>query len=127
MSLNRPGNDRSPKEKGRGCPCGKGHPHLAVAFFDLQAGVMLAIWPRKSLSYDSGLPLSGPSPTEFTLGHNVSSRAEVDAVMEQAKKAGAVIVKPPQDTFWSGYAGYFQDPDQHLWEVVWNPQLPVED
>jgi len=101
--------------------------HGAVAFFDLQAGLKLAIWPRKSLSHDSGLPLSKPSPTEFTLGHNVSSRTEVNEVMEQAKNAGAVIVKPACDTFWGGYAGYFQDPDQHLWEVVWNPQLPVED
>ena len=99
--------------------------HGAVAFFDLQAGLMLAIWPRKSISWDSGLPLGAPSPTEFTLGHNVSSRAEVDAVMEQAKNAGAVIVKSAQETFWGGYSGYFQDPDMHLWEVVWNPQLEV--
>ena len=65
----------------------------AVAFFDLQAGVKLAIWPRRSIARDSGLPLAGPSPTEFTLGHNVSSRAEVDSVMKQAKEAGARIVK----------------------------------
>jgi uncharacterized glyoxalase superfamily protein PhnB len=57
----------------------------------------------------------------------VSSKAEVDAVMAQAKQAGAVIVKPAQDTFWGGYAGYFQDPDRHLWEVVWNPQWAIED
>jgi catechol 2,3-dioxygenase-like lactoylglutathione lyase family enzyme len=94
----------------------------AVAFFDLQGGVKLAIWPRSSISRDTGLPLTGASPLEFTLGHNVSSKGEVDLVMEQAKRAGAVIVKPAQDTFWGGYAGYFQDPDQHLWEVVWNPQ-----
>ena len=99
----------------------------AVAFFDLQAGLKLAIWPRKSISHDSGLPLSSASPTEFTLGHNVSSRSEVDAVMEQAQNAGAVIVKPARDTFWGGYAGYFQDPDQHLWEVVWNPQWVIRD
>lgn len=98
--------------------------HGAVAFFDLQAGLKLAIWPRNSLAHDSGLSLGQPSATEFSLGHNVSSRGEVDAVMEQAKRAGAVIVKPAQDTFWGGYAGYFQDPDQHLWEVVWNPQWP---
>ena len=67
-------------------------------------------------------PLGASSPTEFTLGHNVSSKSEVDAVMRQARNAGAVIVKPAQDTFWGGYAGYFQDPDGHLWEVVWNPQ-----
>ena len=97
--------------------------HGAVAFFDLQAGLKLAIWPRKSISHDSGIPLGNPNPTEFTLGHNVSSRAEVDAIMAQAKNAGAVIVKPAQETFWGGYAGYFQDPDEHLWEIVWNPQL----
>lgn len=102
---------------------GKEIEYGAVAFFDLQAGLKLAIWPRNSISHDAGLPLSGSSPTEFTLGHNVASKAEVDAVMEQAKNGGAVIVKPAQETFWGGYAGYFQDPDNHLWEVVWNPQL----
>ena len=97
--------------------------HGAVAFFNLQNGIQLAIWPRKSLAHDSGLPLGSPNPTEFSLGHNVSSRAEVDAVMEQARAAGAVVVKPASDTFWGGYAGYFQDLDGHLWEVAWNPQL----
>ena len=97
----------------------------AVAFFDLQAGLKLGIWPRKSISLDTGLPLGSPSATELSIGHNVSSKAEVDAVMEQAKRAGAVIVKPAQDTFWGGYAGYFQDPDGHLWEVVWNPQWDI--
>jgi len=58
-----------------------------------------------------------------TLGHNVFTKSEVDAVLHQAQHAGATIVKPAADTFWGGYAGYFHDPDQHLWEVVWNPQL----
>lgn len=101
--------------------------HGAVAFFDLQAGVQLAIWPRKSIAHDSGLPESAPSPTDFTLGHNVSSSQEVDAVMEQARNAGATIVRQAHDTFWGGYSGYFQDPDGHLWEIVWNPQLPIEE
>ena len=106
---------------------GREFEHGAVVFFDLQAGLKLALWPRKSLAHDSGLALGKPSATEMSLGHNVSSKTEVDAVMEHAKRAGAVIVKPAQDTFWGGYAGYFQDPDQHLWEVVWNPQwLPAE-
>lgn len=99
--------------------------HGAVAFFELQTGLKLAIWPRGSIARDSGIPLGSPSATEFTIGHNVSSKAEVDAVMEQAGKAGARIVKPAHDTFWGGYAGYFQDPDQHLWEVAWNPQWVV--
>jgi uncharacterized protein len=101
--------------------------HGAVVFFDLQAGLKLAIWLRKSISHDSGISLGSSSPTEFTLGHNVSSKAEVDTVVEQARSAGAVVIKPPHETFWGGYAGYFADPDQHLWEVVWNPQLLVQE
>lgn len=100
--------------------------HGAVAFFELQPGLRLAVWPRRSLAHDSGLPQGSASATEFSMGHNVASKAEVDAVMAQAKDAGAVIVKPAQETFWGGYAGYFQDPDHHLWEVVWNPQWQPE-
>jgi catechol 2,3-dioxygenase-like lactoylglutathione lyase family enzyme len=99
--------------------------HGAVAFFDLEAGLKLALWPRKSLAHDAGLPTNQPSATEFSIGHNVASKDEVDAVMEQARKSGATIVKPALDTFWGGYAGYFQDPDGHLWEVAWNPQWRV--
>lgn len=102
--------------------------HGAVAFFDLQAGLKLAVWPRQSLCADTGLPSGPGSSTEFTLGHNVSIRTDVDKVMAQAQAAGAVVVKAAQDTFWGGYAGYFKDPDQHLWEVAWNPQwLPSDD
>ncbi|MFZ2524260.1 MAG: VOC family protein [Candidatus Ferrigenium altingense] len=96
--------------------------HGAVAFFDLQAGLKLAIWARANIAYDTGIPQGVSSSTEFMLGHNVASKAEVDAVMEQAGKAGAAIVKPAQDAFWGGYSGYFKDPDGHLWEVAWNPQ-----
>jgi uncharacterized protein len=99
----------------------------AVAFFDLQAGLRLALWPRASIAHDTGLAAQPPSATDFTLGHNVDSREEVDGVMAQAGRAGARIVKPAQDTLWGGYAGYFQDPDGHLWEVVWNPAWPVRE
>lgn len=99
----------------------------AVAFFDLNAGLKLAIWPRTSIVKDTGIPLGVSSATEMTIGHNVASRAEVDAVMQQANKAGAVIVKPAQTTFWGGYGGYFQDPDGHLWEIVWNPEFEILD
>ena len=104
---------------------GKEFEYGAVAFFELQAGVQLALWPRASIAQDTGLPVSAPSPTDLTLGHNVASRAEVDAVMEQASQAGAVVVKAPHDTFWGGYSGYFQDPDGHLWEIVWNPAFDL--
>jgi len=106
---------------------GKQFEHGAVAFFDLQAGLKLALWPRKSLAHDTSLPAGTPNATELSIGHNVSSKAEVDSVMEQARKAGAVIVKPAHDTFWGGYSGYFQDPDQHLWDVAWNPDWPSPD
>ncbi len=99
--------------------------HGAVAFFDLQSGLKLALWPRKSIAHDSGLPAGRPNPAELTIGHNVASKAEVDSVMEQARAAGAAIAKPAHETFWGGYAGYFQDPDGHLWEVAWNPQWPA--
>jgi uncharacterized protein len=95
----------------------------AVAFFDLQPGLRLALWPRKSLAKDAGLAVGARSPAEFALAHNVSSAAEADAVMAQAQRAGALIVKTAQKTFWGGHAGYFQDLDGHLWEVAWNPEL----
>ena len=101
--------------------------HGAVAFFELQAGLKLALWPRKSIGHDTGISPGTPSPTDFTIGHNVSSKDEVDAVMEQARRAGAVVVKAAHETFWGGYAGYFQDPDAHLWEVAWNPQWVLEE
>jgi len=97
--------------------------HGAVAFFDLQNGLKLALWPRASLAHDTGLPASAPSSLEFSLGHNVRTREEVDRIMAEAANGGATIVKPAQPTFWGGYAGYFADPDGHLWEIVWNPQL----
>ena len=104
---------------------GKEFEHGAVAFFELSGGLKLALWPRASIAHDTGLPASPRSPTEFTIAHNVSSSSEVDTVMAEAKKAGATVVKAAQKTFYGGYAGYFQDPDGHLWEVAWNPQWTV--
>jgi len=95
----------------------------AVAFFSLQPGLRLAVWPRSSLAADCRLSVQPPSPTEFSLAHNVASRDEVDAVMAQAKAAGARLAQAAHDTFYGGYAGYFQDPDGHLWEVAFNPGL----
>ena len=106
---------------------GKEFEHGAVAFFQLESGLRLALWPRKSLGHDAGITPTPPSATDFSLGHNVSSKAEVDAAMARAKAAGAQIIKAAADTFWGGYAGYFQDPDGHLWEVAWNPQWVAQD
>jgi uncharacterized protein len=97
----------------------------AVVFFDLHAGLKLAIWPRSSIARDTGIPPGVASATEMILSHNVASKEEVDAMMKQAQNAGAVIVKPAQPAFWGGYAGYFQDPDGHLWEMVWNQEFDI--
>lgn len=107
---------------------GREFEHGAVAFFDLANGMKLAIWAQDDLAHDSGLPKAPASATSFSIGHNVSRRSEVDEIMEEAADAGARIVKPAEKTFYGGYAGYFTDPDEHLWEVVWNPaNLPPED
>lgn len=90
----------------------------AVAFFELQPGLKLAVWPRGSLAAETGLGLSIPGPPAVTIGHNVASRAEVDQVMDQARRAGATILRAAGSVFWGGYAGYFQDPDGHVWEIA---------
>jgi catechol 2,3-dioxygenase-like lactoylglutathione lyase family enzyme len=93
----------------------------AVCFFQLEAGLKLALWPRRSLAADSGLPPQEDGALAFSLAHNVASQAAVDQFMAQAPRAGATIAKSAQATFYGGYAGYFQDPDGHLWEVAFNP------
>ena len=101
--------------------------HGAVAFFDLQPGLKLALWAQANIAHDTGLPATPRSPTSFTVAQNVRNKAEVDQVMEQARVAGATIVKAAQDTFYGGYAGYFQDLDGHLWEIAFNPAMLPED
>jgi len=96
----------------------------AVVFFDINPGLKLALWPRASLARDTGLSLAEPTSTNMLLSHNVAERDRVDAVFAQALAAGASQVKAPQTVFWGGYAGYFSDPDGHLWEVVFNPAWP---
>lgn len=99
----------------------------AVAFFELQSGLRLGLFGRDNLLRDAGLPPSAVGGAAFSLAHNVGSREAVDTVLAQAGVAGASIVKPAQDTFWGGYAGCFQDPDGHLWEVAWNPAWETAD
>ena len=101
--------------------------HGAVVFFPLKGNLILALYPRKEIAWDATVRPQPRSSTEFTIGHNVNSKEEVNEVMAQARAAGARIAKPATPTFWGGYAGYFEDPDGHLWEVAWNPQLRVED
>jgi uncharacterized protein len=99
----------------------------AVVFIDLHNGMKLALFPSRSLAKDAGVAVTENGTPRISLGHNVATRQEVDDVMLQAERAGAAIVKPATDTFWGGYAGYFRDPDDYLWEVAWNPQMVPKD
>lgn len=106
---------------------GKEFEHGAVAFFDMQPGLKLALWERASLAADTGLPVTPGPASSFALAHNVRSDTEVDRTLEQARQAGGKIVKAGAKTFWGGYAGYFQDPEGYLWEVAWNPALALDE
>ena len=100
--------------------------HGAVVFVELERGLKLALYARDDLAWDAGIARQTPSSTEFSLGHNMGSKEEVDETMAQATNAGARIVKAAGKTFWGGYAGYFEDPDGHLCEVAWNPSWSVD-
>jgi uncharacterized protein len=99
----------------------------AVALFELDNGRMLCLYERKNLAWDSQLKLQPKSATEFSIGYFVNSNKEVDAIMNQAEKAGAKITKSAQQAFWGGYHGYFQDIDGHLWEIGHNPSWKIEE
>lgn len=102
-----------------------------VVFFQLAGGVVLALWPRHRLAEDARIPAAerGSGSAQFSgisLAHNVRSEAEVDAVLAEAARAGARILKPAGKVFWGGYTGYFADPDGYLWEVAWNPGFALD-
>ena len=99
----------------------------AVAFFKMNADLLLALFLRTPLAKDAGIPVGTPCQNEFPIGHTVNSKHEVDALMQQAKQAGARITHPAHDRFWGGYSGYFQDPDGHLWEIAWSPAWEVKE
>jgi uncharacterized protein len=100
-----------------------------IVFFQT-GGMALALYPRDGLAkdanvaaYDKGFKDHGFNGV--TLAYNTRTRAEVDAVLAEAKSAGARIQKPAEEAFWGGYSGYFADPDGFLWEVAWNPHFPI--
>lgn len=99
----------------------------AVAFFPLSNGLQLALYPKQQIAKDANTNETGPSPTELTLGHNVGSKEAVDSVMRVADEAGAEVTDTSRDREWGGYSGHFLDPDDHVWEIVWNPQLEIEE
>jgi catechol 2,3-dioxygenase-like lactoylglutathione lyase family enzyme len=103
------------------------HPSGAAVMFELQNGLILALYPRTELAKDAKQPVGASSPTEFSIGHFVQSKEQVHALLKQARSAGATVTEEPHDRPWGIYSGYFQDPDGHLWEIVWNPAWKVEE
>ncbi|MBV9165375.1 MAG: VOC family protein [Solirubrobacterales bacterium] len=98
-------------------------PAGAIVLFELQGGLILALYPRTELAKDAGVPLGSAQSGEFSIGHAVPSREDVDAVLARAEAAGATLTDRPHDRPWGIYSGYFRDPDGHLWEILWNPRL----
>jgi catechol 2,3-dioxygenase-like lactoylglutathione lyase family enzyme len=98
-------------------------PHGAVAMFELHGGMILCLYPRAELAKDANVSFAPAKAGEFSLGHAVSSKDQVDAVLRQAEAAGAILTDRPHDRPWGIYSGYFRDLDGHLWEVLWNPRL----
>ena len=101
---------------------GADYEYGAAAFFELQPGLSLALWPRDSLAHEAGIETQSPAMTELMLSHCVSEKAMVEEVLQQAALAGGHIVRAAHDTMLGGHAGIFKDPDGHLWEVAWNPE-----
>lgn len=99
----------------------------AVVFFHMNDDLILALYPKVSLAKDAGIRIGVPNSAEFALGHIVNSAKEVDAIVQQAEKAGARVTDAPRKRFWGGYSGYFQDLDGHLWEIAWNPAWEVDE
>ena len=91
-----------------------------ITFFDLN-GTWLGLYPWDLLAEDAGVSPAGEGYRGVALAHNLHSKEEVDALMQQAVAAGASLVKQPQEVFWGGYSGYFADPDGQLWELAYNP------
>jgi len=95
-----------------------------IVFFQA-GGTALALYPRPELAKDANVAAEGQGFGGITLAYNTRSREEVDAVLAEAQKAGARLMKAAEDAFWGGYSGYFADPDGFLWEVAWNPFFPI--
>ena len=95
-----------------------------VAFFQC-GGLVFALWGRDALADDAGVQADGKGFANISLAHNVRSKEDVDAMLKEAEKAGARILKPAAESSWGGRTGYFADPDGFAWEVAWNPGFEI--
>ena len=97
-----------------------------ITFFNM-GGYILALFPREELAKDVTVSLTQSGYSPMTLAHNVREKSEVATFLNKAESCGARIIKPAQDVFWGGHGGYFADPNDHLWEVAFNPFIPTKD
>ena len=98
-------------------------PAGAAAMFKLGGELLLMLYPRTELAKDANIAVGQAHSGEFSIGHAVADRAEVDGLLARAENAGATLTDRPHDRPWGIYSGYFRDLDGHLWEVLWNPRL----
>ncbi len=103
------------------------HGDQAEVVFFQAGGMVLGLYGREALAKDADVAVPGRSFSGIALAYNTRAKADVDAVLAEAKAAGATLQKPAQEAFWGGYSGYFADPDGHLWEVAWNPYWTIAD
>lgn len=96
-----------------------------IAFF--RAGsVSFALFQREALAEDANVPAAGSGFAGFTLAHNVDTETSVLNLLNEAVGAGATLARPADRTSWGGFRGYFADPDGFLWEVCYNPFMPLD-
>lgn len=102
-------------------------PDGAMGFFELHGGLIFALYPRRELAKDARVADTEASSLEFSLGYLVETKSEVEETLERAKAAGGMITEKPHDRAWGIYSGYFKDLDGHLWEIIWNPNMPIDE
>jgi catechol 2,3-dioxygenase-like lactoylglutathione lyase family enzyme len=98
------------------------NPSGSAAMFELEGGLMLALYPRTDLAKDANVPFGPPKTGEFSIGKLVAGKADVDVLLAKAEAAGATVTDEPHERPWGIYSGYFRDLDGHLWEIIWNPR-----
>ncbi|GGD14203.1 VOC family protein [Hyunsoonleella pacifica] len=97
-----------------------------ITFLQLN-GILLSLYPREKLAEDAQVPHGGNGFKGFTLAHNLRSKTEVDQLFSELEQKGVTIVKQPEEVFWGGYSGYVSDLDDNLWEIAFNPFLPLDE
>jgi catechol 2,3-dioxygenase-like lactoylglutathione lyase family enzyme len=98
----------------------------SIVFFQLN-GIQLALFPQESLADDAGVPADGKGFRGFSLAYNVRSEKEVNELVAALDAKGVKVLKHPEKVFWGGYSSYIADPDDNLWEIAYNPYMPMDE